>query len=208
MSTATTECSYWLVAPASRNLSSVHQLALAQAVGARIWISSFRVWTPSPAPSRSGRDSQTNFLPHAAEPVLGARVPAASAPGAGLRPFAGSRCSCRGRTRCCDEICAAQKSCIARAQLAQVCVSFLVGQYSTKYGCIIVTRYMDVSCCLVILTACYTVIMQPYFVCRADFSRAATRRDGVAELMLLSLLPLSVLPAGLFPNFRTENHAV
>jgi hypothetical protein len=123
MSTATTECSYWLVAPASRNLSSVHQLALAQAVGARIWISSFRVWTPSPAPSRSGRDSQTNFLPHAAEPVLGARVPAASAPGAGLRPFAGSRCSCRGRTRCCDEICASpkmktQKSCIARAQLA------------------------------------------------------------------------------------------
>jgi hypothetical protein len=42
----------------------------------------------------------------------------------------------------------------------------------------------------------------------SDFSRAATRRDGVAELVLLSLLPLSVLPAGLFPNFRTENHAV
>jgi hypothetical protein len=85
MSTATTECSYWLVAPASRNLSSVHQLALAHAVGAHIWISSFRVWTPPPAPSRFGRDPQTNFLPHAVEPVLGARVPAASAPGAGLR---------------------------------------------------------------------------------------------------------------------------
>ena len=93
MSTATTECSYWLVAPASRNLSSVHQLALAHAVGAHIWISSFRVWTPPPAPSRFGRDPQTNFLPHAVEPVLGARVPAASAPGAGLRALqlSGSR---------------------------------------------------------------------------------------------------------------------
>jgi hypothetical protein len=36
----------------------------------------------------------------------------------------------------------------------------------------------------------------------------AGRDDGVAELVLLSLLPLSVLLAGLFPNFRTENRAV
>ena len=40
----------------------------------------------------------------------------------------------------------------------------------------------------------------------SDFSRAA--KGGVAELVLLSLLPLSVLLAGLFPNFRTENRAV
>jgi hypothetical protein len=40
------------------------------------------------------------------------------------------------------------------------------------------------------------------------FTGRDASRDGVAELVLLSLLPLSVLPAGLFPNFRTENHAV
>jgi hypothetical protein len=47
----------------------------------------------------------------------------------------------------------------------------------------------------------------PKFAC-LFLSRPILYVNGVAELVLLSLMPLSVLLAGLFPNFRTENRAV